>query len=347
MAVAALVSFRLGTTDGVSVVAEGWRRQLAALGFTTRTVAGEGPVDRVVAGLSIGAAQPPSTGELADALSDADLVVVENLLTIPMNLPASSAVAAVLRGRPAILHHHDPPWQRARYQHVTELPIHDRAWRHVAISRLTASELTARGFPASHIWPAIDTGASPGNGRALISESEAGRPDRPLLLHPVRAIARKAIPVALALAGEVGGTYWLTGPAEEGYDAELARLLRDAAAPVWRRGLDPDEVSAAYAACDAVLFPSTWEGFGLPPIEAGLWRRPVVVGPYPVADELRALGFRWLPADDAEPLRRVLADPDSAVEDLAVNHDLVTRHFSYDVLRDALHALLDGAGWLP
>ena len=102
-------------------------------------MAGEGPVDRLVPGLAIDAAAPPSVDEVVDALVDVDLVVVENLLTIPLNLPASRVVAAALRGRPALLHHHDPPWHRARFAHVTELPADDPSWRHVAISRLRGS----------------------------------------------------------------------------------------------------------------------------------------------------------------------------------------------------------------
>ena len=89
-------------------------------------------------------------------LAGADLVVVENLLTIPLNLPASRVVAAALRGRPALLHHHDPPWHRARFAHVTELPADDPAWRHVAISRLAAAELAERGIEPIVVYNAFE-----------------------------------------------------------------------------------------------------------------------------------------------------------------------------------------------
>src|SRR3954454_5689321 len=88
----AFVSFRFGRPDGVSIVAAAWMQSFRELGFDVRTVAGDGPhgaVDVVVPGLAIDADAPPTTAELETALAGADLVVVENLLTIPLNLPAS------------------------------------------------------------------------------------------------------------------------------------------------------------------------------------------------------------------------------------------------------------------
>jgi glycosyltransferase involved in cell wall biosynthesis len=345
-ATAAFVSFRLGGTDGVSVVAETWRRTFEQLGFRTLTVAGDGPVDRSVPGLRIDAEMPPDADELRDALRDADLVVVENLLTIPLNVPASRVLALVLRGRPAVLHHHDPPWHRDRFAHVTELPANDGAWRHVTISRMAARELGERGFTVETVYNAFDVDAPAADGGALRREL-GGESDRPLLFHPVRAIARKNVPAALALAEQVGGRYWLPGSVDEGYGPTLERLLAQARVPVVRRIFDEPERAACYAAADAVLFPSTWEGFGNPPIEAAIHRRPVVVGCYPVAAELRALGFRWLPPHDPGPLSRALADPSSVAEDLETNHRLARAHFSREQLRDTLAGLLAQEGWLP
>ncbi|MFA9566456.1 MAG: hypothetical protein ACERLM_17425 [Acidimicrobiales bacterium] len=126
MSTCAILSFRLGLTDGVSVVAALWQAALDELGFRTRTVAGKGPVDVVVPGLAIDADEPPTADEVWAALAGVDLVVVENLGTIPLNLPASRVVNQVLSGRPAVFHHHDPPWQRDRFAHITELPVDER-----------------------------------------------------------------------------------------------------------------------------------------------------------------------------------------------------------------------------
>jgi mannosylglucosylglycerate synthase len=113
--VVAIVSFRLGGSDGVAVEATKWAGALDALGFDVRTVAGEGPVDRLLPGLAIGAPEPPKPAEVEDALCDAAFVVVENLCSLPLNEGAAAVVAKVLANRRAVMHHHDLPWQRERY----------------------------------------------------------------------------------------------------------------------------------------------------------------------------------------------------------------------------------------
>ena len=95
----ALVSFRFGATDGVSVETRKWARILDRLGFRTVTVAAEG-ADRLVPGLGIADVEPPEPAALEAALADAELVVVENLCSLPLNPAAGRAVAACLRGRP-------------------------------------------------------------------------------------------------------------------------------------------------------------------------------------------------------------------------------------------------------
>jgi glycosyltransferase involved in cell wall biosynthesis len=104
-------------------------------------------------------------------------------------------------------------------------------------------------------------------------------------------------------------------------------------------------MSDVYAAADAIAFPSTWEGFGNPPIEAALHRRPAAVGNYPVADELRAFGFEWFDSEDAAGLGRFLDAPDEELLDR--NRAIAVEHFSFDRMAGDLRALLDDAGWLP
>jgi mannosylglucosylglycerate synthase len=340
---AAFVSFRLGRSDGVSVVADSWVRCFRTLGFDTTTVAGEGAADVLIPGLALGAHDPPPVAEIAGALAGADLVVVENLLTIPLHLAASERVAEVLAGRPAILHHHDPPWQRDRFAHVTRLPAHDAAWAHVVINDLTRRQFADRGFDAVAIHNGFDVDQPLGDRAAARRRLGVGD-DEVLVLHPVRAIERKNVPAALAIAAELRGTYWLPGAAEEGYDDVLACLLSRAEVPV-RRDPPPGSMADAYAACDVVVFPSTWEGFGNPPVEAAIHCRPAVVGDYPVARELRRYGFRWFGTEEADAVRRFLGQPDTGLLDH--NRAVVARHFSETQVVDRLAALLRSRGWLP
>jgi glycosyltransferase involved in cell wall biosynthesis len=324
------VSFRLGGTDGVAVEAAKWAWALRELGWTVTTVAGEGAVDRLLPGLAIGATAPPSIDDVRVALAGADLVVVENLLSLPLNVGAADVVARALRGRPALLHHHDLPWQRPLLGYVGA-PPDDRAWAHVTVNDLSRLELAARGIAATTVRNAFDP--SPRRGDRARARAGAGvGPDDLVVLQPTRAIPRKRVAAGLALAAALDATFWLTGAAEEGFGPELERLFAATRVPVVHRGLP--EVADAYAAADIVVMPSAWEGFGNPAVEAGLHDRPAAVGPYPVADELRALGFTWADADDAGTVR--VPDP-SAV---AANRDAVRRHLDLHDLPNRLEAVL-------
>ena len=343
MAKCAFISFRLGMADGVSVVARNWQRAIEQLGFEVSTVAGEGPVDRTVPGLSITATHPPSPTELAEALTEADLVVVENLCTIPLNLKAARTTAAVLRARPTIMHHHDPPWQRERFAHITELPIDDTAWRHVTINHLTRQQMQSRGFQATCIYNGFATATGIGDRSGVRRRLDLAE-DELVIAHPVRAIPRKNVARAIALCEDLDGVYWLWGPAEDGYDDELKRLLAAARCRVVH-GTNHEEAVDLYQAADAVVFPSIWEGFGNPPVEASIHRVPVAVANYPVAAELRALGFEWYPTDDPEPLRTALRDGDR--DRIERNREVAVKHLSLSVMTSEIAALLDDAGWLP
>jgi mannosylglucosylglycerate synthase len=323
----------------VSIEATKWQWALGQLGFTTVTVAGDGPVDRPVDGLSIGAPEPPDPVELASALDDADLVVVENLCSLPLNRAALAATAATLKGRPAILHHHDLPWQRPQFLDDPAPPV-DHRWRHVTINQLSRGQLAQRGIAATTIYNSFDLaaagGATPGRsgprdegGRREVRRAVGVDDDRRLVLQPTRAIPRKNVAGGLRVATELGGVYWLLGPAEDGYGPELADLVAGAECPVVLGspdGMPSLTVHEAYRACDVVTLPSTWEGFGNPTIESVAHRRPLAIGPYPVAQELLAFGFDWFALEEMERLGSWLTTPDAALLDH--NLEVAAAHFS-------------------
>src|SRR5580693_5103637 len=192
-----MLSFRLGGGDGVAVEAAKWAAAMGQLGWDVRTVAGAGPVDTVLPGLALDAPEPPTRDEVEGALAHADLVIVENLCSLPLNPGAARVVATACAGRPTVLHHHDLPWQRPHLAHLPP-PPDDAAWSHVTINALSRVELVDHGIAATTIYNAFDPDpplGDRGGVRAALDVSDATS----LLLQPTRALARKNIGGALAL----------------------------------------------------------------------------------------------------------------------------------------------------
>ncbi len=352
---AAILSFRLGGSDGVAVEAAKWQHALGSLGFSVVTVAGDGPVDRLLPGLAIGAEAAPERSEVAEALDDVDLVVVENLCSLPLNPAAASVVARVLAGRPAVLHHHDLPWQRHQYADRPPPPVDDH-WSQVTINELSRRQLAERGIAAATVYNTFDTRVDGTAGRAdAASDPDPGPRSRRaavrralgveattrLVLQPTRAIPRKNVAGGMAVAAELGATFWLLGPAEDGYGPELDRLVAGAPCPVLLgvpNGVAAFGVVDAYRACDVVALPSTWEGFGNPTIESVVHRRPLAIGPYPVAAELASFGFEWFPLDGIGRLDAWLRAPDSSLLDR--NLAVAAAHFDQRDLPGRIEAVL-------
>ena len=124
---AVVVSFRLGGSDGVAVEARKWAWALGELGFEVRRVAGaiedDGrPDDTVASRARDRARRGIDDADVVAALDGADLVIVDNLCSLPLNVDAAArgrarrrdppGPGAVPASRPSVA---TPPSRRSRH----------------------------------------------------------------------------------------------------------------------------------------------------------------------------------------------------------------------------------------
>ncbi|MBE0429176.1 MAG: glycosyltransferase family 4 protein [Thermoleophilia bacterium] len=398
------VSFRLGASDGVSVEAEKWSRVFRELGYRTCRVAGyipePGNSDRVIPEMNhrdplidpftaTAFSRDPNRHDLQRELAllttslerellavlaeiDADIMVAENVFSLPVNIPLTMVLGRFLSEErlPCIAVHHDFYWEHARFQHcamgellASHFPPALPQMRHVTINIQARKELSRRtGITATCVRNCFDFESPRQNDEFNAGlRRDLGIDNSDLLfLQPTRAIPRKGIDRAIRFAAEFqeisgwSSKLFLPGAVEDGYETELARLCRESRIevihkPGWlgSRRDDPKagsryDVPDAYACCDMVTFPSLWEGFGNPVLESVVHRKPLLVGEYPVLDELRAFGFQFLPLDEGAVSRAVkLMDSPVLLKEMADrNFAIGKRHFSLASLKDELGALV-------
>ncbi len=138
-----------------------------------------------------------------------------------------------------------------------------------------------------------------------------------VILHVGTCAPRKRVELAIAAVARLrarGTDAWLVQVGGR-FDDVHARAIRDAHLdPFVRQEHDATEPAlvTAYAAADALLIPSSYEGFGLPALEALAAGLPVVASAAPALRE--TVGDAGIVVEDAEPasladaLERVLGD---------------------------------------
>jgi glycosyltransferase involved in cell wall biosynthesis len=132
--------------------------------------------------------------------------------------------------------------------------------------------------------------------------------------------ALEALERLLAARGRGRGApswLWIGGAGFKGASIERAIGASPAADRFHRLGFSEDaSVERLLAGAAALVFPSRYEGFGLPPLEAMASGVPVVASDLPVLRELCGEAALYAPPGDAEALAatlgRLLDDPASA-----------------------------------
>ncbi|HEV7827453.1 MAG TPA: glycosyltransferase [Pseudonocardiaceae bacterium] len=353
-----LVSHRLGGYDGVSIEAAKWDGAFQRLGWQVTRAAGFF-VDRRDSDVTIKglwADQPGSEPPPVDHDTIRRLVRTHHLLVLDNAGTLWSAPRASLAwerhalavGIPTIVRHHDPSWQGAPLRAVTEqgMPLHDPRHLHVLINRCTYEEFAMRwpelafadALRLAHNRVDIETLANGGD-REQTRASLGVRPDEILIVHPARVEApRKKIPRAVEFANAIASRvtprpvrYWLTDPSPTPPPLNHAVLQ----APGLIRGYAPNQADM-YAACDLVVLPSSWEGWGLPVTEAAAAKRLVAAGPYPVLEEIRALGLTVYDPTDIDLVANLLENNSAATDVLYANYAVTRDHFDLRYLPDVL-----------
>ncbi len=273
----------------------------------------------------------------------ADRVIVHNVFTLPLNTALTEALFELAAERSGVFvaWTHDLGWKDAQY---TAQRHRGRPWslfataapgvRYVAISEKARAELSALTGLAREKIALVPNGVDrvavlglSARGVRFANRFDLFDAD-PLLLLPVRMTRRKRIEIAIDALAElrkhapkaalvVTGGPGAHNPLNVAYERELAKRAGPGVHLFHAEGvrLGARELADLYGLADALVLPSENEGFGLPMLEAGLRRLPIICTDIPALREVAGEDATYVPlsADGAAFAKaieaRLLSDP--------------------------------------
>jgi glycosyltransferase involved in cell wall biosynthesis len=307
-----------------------------------------------------------------------DILIIENALSIPMNIPLGLALTELIAETtiPTIAHHHDFSWERERFS-VTAAQDYLRSSfpptlysiSHVVINSYGGSQLGLRTGVSSTLIPNVMDFESPPPGKdgysADLRSVLAIGDDEYFLLQPTRIVPRKRIQLSIELVRRLRYKAVLVishasgdeGDAYATYLREYAelvgvRLVFAAQLIKQERGKQKDgskiyTLEDFYQEADLVTYPSTIEGFGNAFLEAIYYKKPVFMSGYEIfKTDIKPKGFKVVDFDDFitdDIVRRVediLLNPDSVKDMIEYNFALGRKYYSFSALKERLTALL-------
>ena len=185
------------------------------------------------------------------------------------------------------------PWERLVFRRFVPWSVR-RAAKVLAISERTKADVAELYGVSAVVTPlGVDPSFAPG-----------AAPDSYVLL--VGSVEPRKNPLAAAAAArEVGRPLVVAGPVR---DEALARELRAGGADL-RGYVSKDELARLYRGAACLVFPSRYEGFGLPLVEAMASGTPVVAAPDAALREVAGDAAVFAePAVLADGVRRALAE---------------------------------------
>ncbi len=310
---------------------------------------------------------------------DVDLIIPENALAIPMNIPLGLAITEFIAETcvPTIAHHHDFSWERPRFLINScrdylnmAFPPHLPSIRHGVINSLASEQLSFRRGISNILIPnVLDFATEPpplDDYCNDLRERIGLQKDDLFILQPTRIVPRKWIersieivrnmrqpnPVLVISHGmeDEGDDYYLR---VEDYSQSMGvkivridHLITSQRTICEKRG-KLFSIADIYQNADLITYPSGYEGFGNAFLETIYYKKPIVVNRYSIyIADIEPVGFDVIVMDGfvsskaVAQIDQILKDKNRLQEMVERNYQIGKKYFSYEVLEEKLMHLI-------